>query len=299
MRLSSIDAAERERTKTAILSAAAAEGFSRARVLAPFAPEAEGERGRAAPAALVVALPYGNIDPDPPEPTPAQAAQLDLFSRRNYYAETVFRLKRLAAAFCAELGGTRADYRVFCNSPIPEKPLAAACGLGTVGRNSLIITPEAGSLVVVGILTLPFALDGDGALDGDPCARCAACAAACPTGALGVSGDRSLDRTRCIQWYASRPGEVPADVAERWGDRLYGCSACRDACPANIRPIPGAATERGTLPAAMDAAELAAADDEDLRERFKGSALGMGWLGPEAIRRNALLALGRKTAPRP
>lgn len=333
MSLSSIDAA---RAKAFLIAAALAEGFSRARVLAPFRPEAaDGERARSgqrteAPSALVVALPYGNLDPDgrsAPEAQPAAPggdaapdgnaaaerdaalrgrpiARLDLFSRRGYYGETVARLKRIASRARAAYGGSRSDYRVYCNSPIPEKPLAAACGLGVIGRNTLLITPEAGSLVVIGILALPFPLDGDPPLAAgqpvarqqvaDPCESCAACAAACPTGALGRAGSsRTMDRERCIQHYASRPGEVPESVARHWGDRLYGCSACRDACPANARPIVGADVERGVLPEAFDAAELAAAEDQEIAERFKGTALGMGWLGPAAIRRNARLALER------
>ncbi len=294
MSLSSIEGLPQEELKAEIAASARSEGFSRARFFAPFTPPEGGSHGEGAQAALVVALPYGNrgaeADPDGPG---GPVARLDAFSRRDYYGETVARLKKIAAGIRTRLGGRRSDYRILCNSPVPEKPLAAACGLGRIGRNSLLITPEAGSLVVIGVLTLPFALPGDGPLKGDPCERCAACVAACPTGALGGTGDRSLDRSRCIQWYASRPGSVPERIAAHWGDRLYGCSICRDACPANAAPIQGARTERGALPAELDAAELAAADDEELAARFKGTALGMRWFGPEAIRRNARLAIER------
>jgi len=258
--------------------------------------------GEGAPSALVIALPYGNdadnksLDEDSTRPDNAQLARLDVFSRRNYYAETVARLKMIARAARERFGGQRSDYRILCNSPIPEKPLAAACGLGTIGRNTLVITPEAGSLVVIGILTLPFALSGDGPIeDGDPCAACAACVAACPTGALAETGgdQRTLDRKRCIQWYASRPGAIPGEISAKWEDRLYGCSICRDVCPANKKRIHGTETERGVLPPAFEAKKLIEASDEELSALFKGTALGMSWLGPAAIRRNAALAASR------
>lgn len=331
MSASSIEILDIEDAKRFLIASALDSGFSRARIAAPFIPAEPGEarfqgKGYGDPAlsALVVALPYGNeadgagpAAADAESPVQEPAARLDVFSRRNYYAETVARLQRIAGAARGRFGGMRRDYRILCNSPVPEKPIAAACGLGTIGRNTLLITPEAGSLVVVGILTLPFAVPGDAPLDGpDPCAKCAACVKACPTGALGPMpedpraaassaspaaenrGARSLDRTRCIQWHASRPGDIPEDIAAVWGDRLYGCSVCRDVCPANARRIRGAETERGALPASFDVRALAEASDAELSALFKGTALGMSWLGPAAIRRNAVLAAKGARKPR-
>jgi ferredoxin len=191
----------------------------------------------------------------------------------------------------AEFGGEKADYRVLCNSPAPEKPLALACGLGVLGRNSLVITPEAGSLVIIACMTLPFALEGDPPI-GEPfsrCRGCSACVRACPTGA--VRGDGLIDRQRCIQWFASGNGErVPVEVAGKWGRTLYGCAICQDCCPHNKRPIPGVASEEGPLPEFLDARRLLGMGDDEIRALFKGTAMGMPWLGPGRIRRNAALA---------
>ena len=288
--------------KNEILAMALGSGFSRARIAAPFSPDLRaappGWAGCGGEAALVVALPYGNIDPDPAPPaadTVLPRVRIDLFSRRNYYADAARRLQLIGATIRARRGGERGQYRVLCNSPIPEKPIAVSCGLGVRGRNSLIITPEAGSLVVIAALTLPFPLPGDGPLEDDPCARCAACVRACPTGAL--PGDGAVDRGRCLQQYLSHPGEAPPAVAEQWGDRLYGCSDCRDACPRNAAPVRPAATSLGALPEWFDADELIRSDDEELAARFKGTALGMGWCGADTIRRSARLGSGHAGGP--
>jgi epoxyqueuosine reductase len=298
----SIDAAEAQRIKSSILSLAAEAGFSRTRILAPFVPgepdeERSGGRGwsEGAPSAIAAALPYGNGRASDEPALPGPAARLDAFSRRDYYGEAVARLQGLGGALRSTYGGLRREFRILCNSPVPEKPLAEACGLGRMGRNTLLITPEAGSLVVIAIMTTPYPLPPDPPSGGrDPCGGCAACVEVCPTGALdGCRGERRvLDRSKCIQWYASRPGDVPPEIAAVWGDRLYGCSACRDACPRNARPIRGIETDRGALPGSFDALWLAEASDEELRRIFRGTALGMSWLGPEAIRRNARLAAG-------
>jgi epoxyqueuosine reductase len=291
-------------------------GFSCARFLMPFEPS-PGEGGAlpqgyagGAPTLLVVALPYGNDDPDgrgdsAPESAEAERsleapiapARIAPFARRNYYAEAVSRLKTIAVELRELYGGTKADYRILCNSPVPEKPLAQASGLGSIGRNTLVITREAGSLVVLAAMTLPFTVNSGCGSSADResgealrlCGACTACVAACPTGAL--HGDGTLDRSKCIQWYASGHGDPPAEIASAWGTTLYGCTACLDACPHNRRAIRGAATDRGALPATLDAAELAAMSDDELVARFRGTAMGMSWLGPETIRRNARLAM--------
>ncbi|MDR2194778.1 MAG: 4Fe-4S binding protein [Treponema sp.] len=303
----------KERVRTMTLDA----GFSRARILAPYtvpdhAPaHLKARYGSGSPSLLVAALPYGNEQAAAPDHAPAgerhedRAAIEDIekkyrayiapFARRNYYKEAVKRLQNLSRSFRQVCGGAygtrRSEYRVFCNSPIPEKPLAHACGLGGTGRNSLIITPEAGSLVIIAAMTLPFPLESD---PPEPftCGTCGLCAEACPTHAIRRDG--GIDRTLCIQWYASGYGDsVPRSVAEAWGQRLYGCAACQDACPHNKKPIRGAATVEGILPAYTDARIMLAMTDGEIRLFFKGTALGLSWLTPEHIRRNALLALNQ------
>ncbi|MDR3130429.1 MAG: hypothetical protein LBU18_02680 [Treponema sp.] len=301
--------------KEEIRSAALHTGFVRARILAPFEPVSvtpSAEPGRniyhnrilGARSAIVAALPYGN---QPLEgktlsctEIPPGSGGIALFARRNYYREAVRRLQSLAAAFRARYGGIRSDYRIFCNSPVPEKPLAHACGLGVQGRNSLIITAEAGSMVIIAAMTLPLKIEADEPVVAERsemfplCATCdlkqPPCKAACPTGA--VLGDGKIDTKRCIQWYASGKGAmVPPEVARHWGRRLYGCTECQDACIRNRRPILGAQTSEGPLPAYLDCQELIEARNEELKTRFKGTAMGLSWLGPEGIRRNARLVL--------
>lgn len=307
-----------------IVRRARAAGFCAAGILDGAELTAQGRLAGAA-ALLVVALPYGN-DSVPGQAAPGHLAppaaaaddaagptdgrpapgfgRIAPFARRNYYAEAIFRLQNLARDLRKDYGGRRADYRILCNSPIPEKPLAAAAGIGQIGRNSLVITAEAGSLAVLAALTLPavrFREPIPPPAEAEPFEACRccltpegrpepACAAACPTAAL--PGDGTLIREKCIQWYASGNGEsVPGEVAAVWGDRFYGCTDCQDACPHNRRPVAGADTARGVLDEAVDVRGLLALEDEELLSRFRGTALGLSWLGPAALRRNAELVL--------
>jgi epoxyqueuosine reductase len=264
-------------------------GFVAPRILNPFNPK---EKSRnPAPSLLTVALPYGNqqerIEPPP------DSVVIAPFARRNYYREAVKRLQKIASVLRTDYGGTKADYQILCNSPIPEKPLAAGSGTGSLGRNGLIITAEAGSLVILAAMTLPFAPDSDP--PSTSFALCSACkppfpcAASCPTGAL--AGDGTLKLNKCIQWYASGYGEsVPDEVLRFWGKRLYGCTNCQEACIHNRKAIQGVDTSEGVLPAYFNAQELLALSNDALRALFKGTALGGAWLKPEALRRNILCA---------
>ncbi|MDR0910475.1 MAG: hypothetical protein LBM77_12000 [Spirochaetaceae bacterium] len=207
------------------------------------------------------------------------------FAQRNYYKEAVDKLKVLAKEFRREYGGTKADYQIRCNSQIPEKPIAVACGLGSMGRNDLVIMPKdtnnsGGSNFIIAMMHLPFALPGDPPLDWDPCKRCQApCQEACPTKALDASRGK-INLEKCIQWWASGHNidkPVPEELKAVWGKRFYGCTNCQDACVHN----------KAGQAAYIDCKKILAMTDDEINALFKGTAIGMKWLGPAAIRRNA------------
>lgn len=65
------------------------------------------------------------------------------------------------------------------------KDAAVLAGLGTVGRNNLVVTPEYGPRVRWRVLLVDRAAEATGPIDFDPCLGCGApCRHACPVGAL-------------------------------------------------------------------------------------------------------------------
>jgi epoxyqueuosine reductase len=297
--------------KQDILSMAKDEGFINPRILAPFASLLKDSVNdeESSPSLLVVALPYGN-DSDKHIDDDFSWGWIAPFARKNYYREAVTRLKRISLKIRQQFGGEKSSFRIFCNSQIPEKPLAEKSGLGCAGKHSLIITKDAGSLVILGAMTLPFNLESDHAelKRFDLCRACdehnPPCKAACPTNA--VNGDGRINLEKCIQWYASGNGpksglscdiQIPEEVLAKWGNRLYGCSHCQDACPHNRRVMKGAETKDGVLPAKIDARKILLMTDDEIKAFFKGTAMGLSWLGPKTIRRNASIVLGEYQNP--
>lgn len=104
-------------------------------------------------------------------------------------------------------------------SIVSIKHAAQAAGLGTIGRHSLLITPQLGSMVWLGaVLT-------DGEWESDPllesvCTGCNRCVEACPVNAL--AGEQ-VDQGAC---WGHAFGDDPQ--LQRW---VISCHACRDACP--------------------------------------------------------------------
>ena len=175
-------------------------------------------------------------------------------------------------------------------APVLERELAAAAGLGWIGKNTCLISRELGSYMLLGevITTLDLACDEPAA---DSCGQCTRCIEACPTGAI-VEPHR-LNASRCVSYLTiEHRGEVPADLHVGVGDRVFGCDACQDVCPYNREAPP--ATNADLLadctPAHVDLLDTLQLGSAAYRRLTKGTA------GTRASRhmwrRNAAIALG-------
>jgi epoxyqueuosine reductase len=107
--------------------------------------------------------------------------------------------------------------------------LAARTGLGFIGKNHLLINPALGPQILLGEIITTLKLQSDKPIRGD-CSGCNKCIQACPTGALIVDGQ--FDATKCINYLTIEyKGQISTELAEKIGDRLFGCEECILACP--------------------------------------------------------------------
>ena len=124
-------------------------------------------------------------------------------------------------------------FRAFTDSaPIAEKSYAQRAGLGWIGRNSLLVTPEHGSMIHLGELVINEEVDQyNTPMDGGGCGECRRCVEACPNGA--ILENRTIDTRRCI---SCRTIEREANEAkinlDGW---IFGCDGCQVVCPYNKR----------------------------------------------------------------
>ncbi len=112
------------------------------------------------------------------------------------------------------------------------KDAAALAGLGIIGKNNLLITPEFGARVRLRALFLDADLEPTGPTDFDPCAGCdMPCTRACPREAFR---DDSYSLSFCNE--QMRKDDMNSVVVENWvndspGRVIKYCRACELACP--------------------------------------------------------------------
>ena len=109
-------------------------------------------------------------------------------------------IKEMLAALATRLKEYAPDmtFRAFTDSaPLAEKSLAVRAGLGWIGRNSLLVNPDLGSMLHLGELVISEDVDAYSMpMTAVGCGECRRCIAACPNGA--ISEDRSINTHRCI-----------------------------------------------------------------------------------------------------
>ncbi len=212
---------------------------------------------------------------------------------RDYHSVMTPRLRDLAAHL-AEAGGAASKGYVD-TGPVLERDLAARAGLGWVGKNTMLLHPELGSWFFIGALLTTAALDFDDPLV-DRCGSCRACLDACPTQAFVAP--YVLDARRCISYLTiEHRGAIDPALEGELGPWQFGCDICQSVCPWNRKAPP--TREPSFLPSTPypGAEGLLQMSDEELRIRFRGSALSRA--KPAGLRRNATIARARAAgAPR-
>ncbi len=116
-------------------------------------------------------------------------------------------------------------------TPLPHKTVATRAGLGWIGKNCLLVTPEYGSAVRLSSLLTDAPLSCGAAVNESRCGGCRVCQEACPAGALtgalwqvGVGRDEMFQKEKCrekqIELMKARTG-IETDL----------CGKCFVVCP--------------------------------------------------------------------
>ena len=164
-------------------------------------------------------------------PTNDGSAYVAQYARGRDYHKTVRRrLARLARKIDAAAPGR---YRAFTDSaPVLEKPLGEKAGLGWIGKNTLLLSEEAGSWFFLGEIYTDLPLPPSAPKSHPGCGNCRACISVCPTDAIVAPG--VLDARRCISYLTIESREpIPLELREAVGNRIFGCDDCQIVCPWN------------------------------------------------------------------
>ena len=174
-----------------------------------------------------------------------------------------------------------------------DRAIAERAGIGFTGKNTTLITREAGSYVLLAEMLLSLPLPAD-----EPsrkaCGTCRACIPSCPTDAIIAPG--VIDAPRCISYLTiEHRGSIPVHLRALIGTWAFGCDLCQEACPINARLAPAAmrpdrgTTSNGPVPF-PDLVECLELTDAEFAARFKATTVSR--TGRAGLARNCAVALG-------
>ena len=125
--------------------------------------------------------------------------------------------------------------RCFVDSaPVLDRAWAARSGLGWIGKNTNLISPEHGSFFFIGELIIDLELPVDEKVVRNHCGSCTRCIDACPTQAL--IAPYVLDARRCISYQTiENRDKIDPNLKGKFANRVFGCDICQDVCPWNLK----------------------------------------------------------------
>ena len=243
---------------------------------------------------IVVALLYNQSAPTS-ENEPGDRGRVAKYAWGNdYHAVVKDKLLTMVEGLQARISGPFKSKICVDTAPVLERELAAAAGIGWIGKNTMVLHETLGSYFFLGVVLTTLDLASDDPVP-DRCGICTSCLEACPTGALPAP--YQMDAARCISYLTiEHRGNIPADLEPLMGDWLFGCDICQEVCPYNRR-APETHESQFAIRAPGPRPPLDSVlgwTVEDYRRRFRGSAMKRATL--EMLQRNARII--RRNLPR-
>ena len=148
---------------------------------------------------------------------------------RDYHRVIGKRLEEFRDRLNSSAGrGIRAEICVD-TKPLLERPLAQRAGLGFIGKQSQLLSPQFGPWLFLAELVTDLELEPDLPYLGS-CGQCTICIDECPTQAIRPEG--GIDARRCIAYLTiEHKGEIAEEFKPLMGDRVFGCDICLQVCP--------------------------------------------------------------------
>ncbi len=184
--------------------------------------------------------------------------------------------------------------------PLAERTLAVRAGLGFIGKNHTLINPELGCKIFLGEIITNLKLDYDEPIgrvrciapnESTLCSTCDKCIKKCPTGALRQDG--LFDASKCINYLTIEyKGEIPAELASKIGNKLFGCEDCINVCPYQ-KNAPACKNKQFKFypeRAQINFDEILQLNEESFKEKFNDSPVQRA--GLDMLKRNARICLG-------
>ena len=254
---------------------------------------------------LVLAIPYTPVSSDgrvggdsknqhdlqKSEPPYRDHLQIASYALGDDYHDILPQKLQAIVDFIEEQLGEKIPNKYYTDSgPILERELAQRAGLGWVGKNSMLINPQAGSTFFLAEILLGIELEPDPSFSTDHCGTCTRCISACPTNC--ILPNRTIDSNRCISYLTIElKNETPENLREQIGNWIFGCDICQQVCPWNRFSQPADSAFETKIPLPVLTNDLLLSSEE-FNQRFKKSPIKRA--KRRGYVRNIAVAIGNK-----
>ena len=238
---------------------------------------------------IVTATVYNTDRPYTLEIPDADVARISRYAWGDDYHDVIGARLESLLAWMREHSEEPFDARAYVDTgPVQERVYAQYAGLGWIGKNTCLISPDLGSWIFLAEILCSLALEVD-APAFDQCGTCTLCLEACPTQAIVAPG--VLDATRCISYLTIEyRGVIPEALQPAMGTHVYGCDICQEVCPWNA--VAARSDDPAWQPRALwdrpRLSQLAVTSEDELSGALSGSAMRRA--KAQGLRRNVAIA---------
>lgn len=238
---------------------------------------------------IAIAIAYPAKMDDPPKSKPGEYR--GMVSRaawgKDYHHVLREKLKQLELFLEEQVPGVRCESMVD-TGVLSDRAVAERAGLGWIGKNTNLITPEFGSWVYLAELITDLPFPPDVPVE-EGCGDCTLCLDHCPTGAFEQPWQ--LNSQKCVAFLTQVKDFISDEYREKIGNRIYGCDTCQQVCPKNRKVnfthqldcLPDHELAKPLLK------PLLTIGKKEFQKKF--GMTSAAWRGKKPIQRNAILAL--------
>jgi epoxyqueuosine reductase len=246
------------------------------------------------PQCLSLRVPICRDEAISPQPSRPPTGKVACYAQYEDYHPFIKNRLRKLSEHISSIAGKGVQFKICVDSaPVAERAFAVRAGLGFIGKNRMLINSALGPQIFLGEIITTLKLQSDKPIAAN-CCGCNKCIAACPTGALRADGQ--FDANKCINYLTiEHKGQIPADLAEKIKDRLFGCDDCVLACPhqQNAPPCKNRQFKFYGDRAELNIDEVLSLSEESFKTRFANSVIKR--LGLAGLKRNAQICLANIT----
>lgn len=225
------------------------------------------------------------------QPQPNPNYQIAKYALGQDYHNIITKKLRKLCMVMRLLGGAQKPY--VDTGPVLEKPLAVAAGLGWQGKSTIVLQPEFGTWLFLGIIITTLELESSSPAI-NRCGSCTKCITACPTSA--IIAPYKLDARKCLAYLTiEHKGPIPLEYRKPLGNRIFGCDDCLDVCPWN-KWAKETSENKFKARSQPILKETLSWSEEDFLNQFNGTPVKR--LGLLRWWRNALTVMGNTGTPR-